>query len=125
MAKDFTKFHRCIFFFSSMLGRNATSPQPGRRRKDSNEGKESCLVSIRVRPCELNAWNFNGNSLSLQPSNLTPSPTKYAFDNIILGNNQELYSVTARNIVWSAMQGINGTILAYGQTASGIANPLT
>jgi hypothetical protein len=99
-----------------MLGKNEPpSPQPAKTRKESDK-KESTLVSIRVRPSKLNTWNFNGNSLSLKDNS-----TVYAFDNIILGDNQELYAVTARNIVWSAMQGINGTILAYGQTASGIA----
>lgn len=90
----------------------------GRARKEGGK-KDSCVVSVRVRPCELNVWNFNGNSVSLQEG----SPV-YAFDNLVLGNNQELYALAARSIVWNAMQGINGTILAYGQTASGM-HPLS
>ena len=34
-------------------------------------------------------------------------------------NNEDVYNDLAKNVVHSAMEGINGTIFAYGQTSSG------
>ncbi|KAJ3379042.1 NADH-ubiquinone oxidoreductase chain 1 [Entophlyctis sp. JEL0112] len=34
-------------------------------------------------------------------------------------DNKDLYDMTAQNTVWAAMEGMNGTVFAYGQTASG------
>ncbi|KAI8607682.1 P-loop containing nucleoside triphosphate hydrolase protein [Chytriomyces sp. MP71] len=34
-------------------------------------------------------------------------------------DNKELYESVGQNVVWAAMEGINGTVFAYGQTASG------
>jgi hypothetical protein len=34
-------------------------------------------------------------------------------------DNKALYEASAQNVVWAAMEGLNGTVFAYGQTASG------
>ncbi|KAI9357909.1 P-loop containing nucleoside triphosphate hydrolase protein, partial [Zopfochytrium polystomum] len=34
-------------------------------------------------------------------------------------DNKDLYEKAAQNVVWAAMEGMNGTVFAYGQTASG------
>ena len=44
----------------------------------------------------------------------------YRFDYVLLGSaNAPVYSAVAADVVWAAMDGLNGTIFAYGQTNSG------
>ncbi|KAJ3214113.1 hypothetical protein HK099_007017 [Clydaea vesicula] len=88
--------------------------------------KQETLVTIRLRPLsdselernQKNAWLINQNSISQQNKY---DPAVFSFDNInaFSEDNRLLYSQAAKNTVWSAMEGINGVVLAYGQTASG------
>lgn len=48
-------------------------------------------------------------------------PLKFTFDKIfdVNTNQSEVYSYAAASIIDSVIEGFNGTIFAYGQTASG------
>lgn len=48
-------------------------------------------------------------------------PLKFTFDKIfdVNTNQSEVYSYAASSIIDSVIEGFNGTIFAYGQTASG------
>ena len=76
--------------------------------------KDNCRVSIRIRPSqETSIIKWSKNSILVSTFN-------YTFDSVLEeSSNQQLYNSSARNIVDAAMKGINGTIMAYGQTASG------
>lgn len=45
---------------------------------------------------------------------------EYFYDIVQVGSdNKVVYEKAAQNVVWAAMEGLNGTVFAYGQTASG------
>jgi kinesin family protein 3/17 len=48
-------------------------------------------------------------------------PKTFTFDNVFdwTSTQNEVYSMTARDIVDGVLQGYNGTIFAYGQTGTG------
>ncbi|XP_004344350.2 cenpe protein [Capsaspora owczarzaki ATCC 30864] len=87
-------------------------------------------VTIRVRPLnsrELNGgqgqtWSLENNSIVQCNASGRPIPSSsYTFDRIFGANSKtrDVYDQVAANIVKSAMDGVNGTIFAYGQTSSG------
>jgi centromeric protein E len=51
----------------------------------------------------------------------TQAATTFTFDNIFApdAHTDELFDIVAKPIVDAAVQGVNGTIFAYGQTSSG------
>jgi hypothetical protein len=67
--------------------------------------------------------NANGRTNSRQGALAATAPedTVLAFDYVAgeTGSQQELYEQVGRPVVTSCLQGYNGTILCYGQTASG------
>jgi centromeric protein E len=85
-------------------------------------------VCVRIRPlngrevdrANLAVWSVDaGNNVCvLQKGQMVP---KYAFDAVYspAATNEDVYKQTGAPIVESAMQGINGTIFAYGVTSSG------
>jgi len=101
----------------------------------SNKGRVT--VMCRVRPfskIELShgaestvtfAPSFDGKatkSLSIQgPPNNDKGNTSYSFDAVfdMESQQQDVYQVSARPIVEAVLDGYNGTVFAYGQTASG------
>lgn len=88
-------------------------------------------VAIRVRP--LNAreravanefrysWHINQSTITQMHSNKPIAANSYTFDNIFQppSDNAAIFQTVASNVVRSAVDGINGVIFAYGQTAAG------
>ncbi|XP_020094231.1 kinesin-like protein KIN-7K, chloroplastic [Ananas comosus] len=94
--------------------------------EDTSRNGDSISVTIRFRPLserEINrgdeiAWYADGDKLVRSEYN--PS-TAYAFDRVFGPSTatRVVYDVAARPVVKAAMEGINGTVFAYGVTSSG------
>lgn len=90
---------------------------------------EGINVCIRVRPFiqrEIDAnetngddWLVNGDSNYIQST--IPGKKQMNFDRVFdnYATNGMIYDEAAKRIIDSAFEGVNGTILAYGQTSSG------
>ncbi|KAJ1271065.1 hypothetical protein BS78_06G100400 [Paspalum vaginatum] len=93
---------------------------------DAANAKENIMVTVRFRPLsprEINkgdevAWYADGDNMVRNEYN--PS-IAYAFDKVFgpATTTRHVYDVTAQHVVSGAMQGINGTVFAYGVTSSG------
>ncbi|GAB2225103.1 hypothetical protein Drorol1_Dr00005890 [Drosera rotundifolia] len=89
-------------------------------------GGESISVTVRFRPMndreyqrgDESAWYPDGDKIVRSEYNLA---TAYAFDRVFGPNatSEEVYEVAARPVVKAAMEGVNGTVFAYGVTSSG------
>ncbi|KAF5758671.1 putative plus-end-directed kinesin ATPase transcription factor C2H2 family [Helianthus annuus] len=89
-------------------------------------GGDSISVTVRFRPlsereCQRGdeiAWYADGDKLVRNEYNPV---TSYAFDRVFGSSavTQEVYEVAARPVVKTAMEGVNGTVFAYGVTSSG------
>ncbi|KAJ1551056.1 NADH-ubiquinone oxidoreductase chain 1 [Nowakowskiella sp. JEL0078] len=116
--------------------REVSSPTPPRSSSlnpAEKKGEDSCHVSVRLRPLthkeliqnDYRIWNGDEieNHIWLNEDfaeKVNRSNVEFYFDSVLLGSeNLELYNSSARNVVYAAMEGINGTVFAYGQTASG------
>ncbi|XP_044500590.1 kinesin-like protein KIN-7K, chloroplastic isoform X2 [Mangifera indica] len=88
--------------------------------------KENVTVTVRFRPLspreirqgEEVAWYADGETIVRNEHN--PS-IAYAYDRVFgpTTTTSHVYDVAAQNVVSGAMEGINGTIFAYGVTSSG------
>ncbi|CDO97002.1 unnamed protein product [Coffea canephora] len=93
---------------------------------DASRSGDSISVTIRFRPLSEReyqrgdeiAWYADGDKIVRNEYNPV---TAYAFDRVFGQNTstQEVYEVAARPVVKAAMEGINGTVFAYGVTSSG------
>ncbi|OMJ08658.1 Kinesin-related protein 4, partial [Smittium culicis] len=98
--------------------------------------KDQINVVIRVRPLNerelssidqdgnrYNTWVVNGNSISqkINTDNRSGTGLVYTFDQIYDMNvkTEDIYDGAVKDIIESTMNGINGTVFAYGQTSSG------
>ncbi|CAA0827674.1 Kinesin motor family protein [Striga hermonthica] len=107
--------------YPAMDGQLADEPMDSASRSG-----DSISVTIRFRPLndrEYNrgdeiAWYADGDKTVRNEYNLM---TSYAFDKVFgpNTNTQDVYEVAARPVVKAAMDGINGTVFAYGVTSSG------
>ncbi|KAL4555583.1 hypothetical protein LXL04_038206 [Taraxacum kok-saghyz] len=89
-------------------------------------GGDSISVTIRFRPLSEReyqrgdeiSWYADGDKLVRNEYNPV---TSYAFDRVFGPSavTQEVYEVAARPVVKTAMEGVNGTVFAYGVTSSG------
>ncbi|MFS7998555.1 putative plus-end-directed kinesin ATPase transcription factor C2H2 family [Helianthus anomalus] len=89
-------------------------------------GGDSISVTVRFRPLSEReyqrgdeiAWYADGDKLVRNKYNPV---TSYAFDRVFGSSavTQEVYEVAARPVVKTAMEGVNGTVFAYGVTSSG------
>ncbi|XP_058213223.1 kinesin-like protein KIN-7D, mitochondrial [Rhododendron vialii] len=89
-------------------------------------GGDSISVTIRFRPLSEReyqrgdeiAWYADGDKIVRNEFNLA---TAYAFDKVFGQStmSHEVYDVAARPVVKAAMEGVNGTVFAYGVTSSG------
>ncbi|KAI9182153.1 hypothetical protein LWI28_022606 [Acer negundo] len=87
---------------------------------------DSISVTIRFRPLSDReyqrgdeiAWYADGDKIVRNQYN---PATAYAFDKVFgqHSNSQEVYDVAAKPVVKAAMEGVNGTVFAYGVTSSG------
>ncbi|CAI9271665.1 unnamed protein product [Lactuca saligna] len=93
---------------------------------DSERLKENVTVTVRFRPLspreirqgEEIAWYADGETIV---RNEYTSSIAYAYDQVFgpTTTTRHLYDVAAQHVVSGAMEGINGTIFAYGVTSSG------
>ncbi|KAL3515119.1 hypothetical protein ACH5RR_022021 [Cinchona calisaya] len=93
---------------------------------DTSRSGESISVTIRFRPLSEReyqrgdeiTWYADGDKIVRNEYNPV---TTYGFDRVFGENTstQEVYEVAARPVVKAAMEGINGTVFAYGVTSSG------
>ncbi|QCE16851.1 centromeric protein E [Vigna unguiculata] len=93
---------------------------------DSSKSGDSISVTIRFRPLSEReyqrgdeiAWYADGEKIVRNEYNLA---TAYAFDRVFgpHTNSDEVYEVAAKPVVKAAMEGVNGTVFAYGVTSSG------
>lgn len=93
---------------------------------DSDKLKENVTVTVRFRPLspkeirlgEEIAWYADGETVVRSEHN--PS-IAYAYDRVFgpTTTTRHVYDVAAQHVVNGAMEGINGTIFAYGVTSSG------
>lgn len=87
---------------------------------------DSISVTIRFRPLSERefqrgdeiAWYADGDKIVRNEYN---PATAYAFDKVFGPHttSQDVYDVAAKPVVKAAMEGINGTVFAYGVTSSG------
>ncbi|KAB2066112.1 hypothetical protein ES319_A09G136800v1 [Gossypium barbadense] len=93
---------------------------------DADRSKENVTVTVRFRPLsprelrqgEEIAWYADGETIVRNEHNQT---TAYAYDRVFgpTTTTRQVYDVAAQHVVSGAMEGINGTIFAYGMTSSG------
>ncbi|KAJ3183869.1 NADH-ubiquinone oxidoreductase chain 1 [Geranomyces variabilis] len=125
--------------------RNITGffPSPGARTRSNSSatingaspvsGNDACHVTVRMRPLTESEESQNNAcvwEVSDEHNRITlnqdfadknrKTASDYFFDAVQVGSdNKDLYEDSARDVVRAAMEGINGTVFAYGQTASG------
>lgn len=90
------------------------------------DNKENVLVTVRFRPLSLReihrgdevAWYADGDTTVRSEYN---PASAYAFDRVFgpATTTRAVYDVAARQVVRGAMEGVNGTVFAYGVTSSG------
>lgn len=86
---------------------------------------DNITVSIKVRPLikrekdckQTSHWRIRGNSISPAEGNGDPFVFDHIFDETV--STRELFEKVCRPVILSTLNGINGTIFAYGQTSSG------
>ncbi|KAF1870075.1 hypothetical protein Lal_00017655 [Lupinus albus] len=93
---------------------------------DAQRAKENVTVTVRFRPLNQReiqqgdeiAWYADGETVVRNECN--PS-VAYAYDRVFgpTTTTDHVYDVAAQHVVSGAMEGINGTIFAYGVTSSG------
>ncbi|GAB2233098.1 hypothetical protein Droror1_Dr00002313 [Drosera rotundifolia] len=93
---------------------------------EEERSKESVMVTVRFRPLspreirqgEEIAWYADGETIVRNEYN---SSIAYAYDRVFgpTTTTHHVYDVAAQQVVSGAMEGINGTIFAYGVTSSG------
>ncbi|KAE8125316.1 hypothetical protein FH972_020140 [Carpinus fangiana] len=93
---------------------------------DTERSKENVTVTVRFRPLspreirqgEEIAWYADGETVVRNEHN--PS-IAYAYDRVFgpTTTTRHVYDVAAQHVISGSMEGINGTIFAYGVTSSG------
>ncbi|CAN6178867.1 unnamed protein product [Urochloa humidicola] len=93
---------------------------------DAAEAKESVTVTVRFRPLsprelrlgEEIAWYADGDTIVRSEQNQSIA---YVYDRVFgpTTTTRHVYDDAALHVVSGAMDGINGTIFAYGVTSSG------
>ncbi|KVH98445.1 Kinesin, motor domain-containing protein [Cynara cardunculus var. scolymus] len=100
------------------------------RHGDGHE--EKIFVSVRVRPlnekeiarnesCDWECVNNNTIICKNNPVERSTYPTAYTFDRVYGSDSttRQVYEEGAKRVALSALNGINSSIFAYGQTSSG------
>ncbi|KAG6548389.1 hypothetical protein Mapa_010168 [Marchantia paleacea] len=107
---------------------SAASPiTPTSERVDFlNRAKENVSVTVRFRPLNSReiqrgdevAWYADGDTTVRSEYN---AATAYAFDRVFgpATTTRGVYDIAAQHVVGGAMEGVNGTVFAYGVTSSG------
>ncbi|KAJ8563617.1 hypothetical protein K7X08_032069 [Anisodus acutangulus] len=94
--------------------------------ESSGKTKENIIVTVRFRPLNAReigkgdelAWYADGDYTVRNENN---SKIAYSFDRVFgpATTTRQVYDVAAQHVVGGAMEGINGTVFAYGVTSSG------
>ncbi|CAK9185533.1 unnamed protein product, partial [Ilex paraguariensis] len=105
---------------------STTPSTPSFDRPDSSKAKENVTVTVRFRPLSAReiskgdelAWYADGD---YTVRNEYDQNSAYGFDRVFgpATTTRHVYDVAARHVVSGAMEGINGTVFAYGVTSSG------
>jgi centromeric protein E len=115
-------------FRLSSIGNPVVQQQSDFFQRDDflSRAKENVSVTVRFRPLNHReiqrgdevAWYADGNSTVRSELCLS---TAYAFDRVFgpATTTRGVYDVAAQHVVSGAMQGVNGTVFAYGVTSSG------
>ncbi|ORY94542.1 P-loop containing nucleoside triphosphate hydrolase protein [Syncephalastrum racemosum] len=115
---------------SSMSDANFLMPSPS-STTDSKPIEENVRVLVRVRPLSdkekdnrrASACCWETGPCTIRLSNWASTartPEPFYFDAVVTSpNTDQVYSSCISDVVKSAMRGFNGTVFAYGQTASG------
>ncbi|KAI8003431.1 Kinesin-like protein KIN-7F [Camellia lanceoleosa] len=98
----------------------------------SNAHEEKILVSVRLRPLnereieknDVSDWECINNTTIIYKNSVSERsmfPTAYTFDRVFGcdSSTKQVYAEGAKEVALSAVNGINSTIFAYGQTSSG------
>ncbi|KAJ4761707.1 P-loop containing nucleoside triphosphate hydrolases superfamily protein [Rhynchospora pubera] len=111
---------------SPVSSSNNVSPPMGSMAPDLANAKENIMVTVRFRPLsarEINkgdeiAWYADGDHTVRSESNPNIA---YGFDKVFgpATTTRHVYDTAAQHVVRGAMEGINGTVFAYGVTSSG------
>ncbi|XP_010486886.1 PREDICTED: kinesin-like protein KIN-7K, chloroplastic isoform X2 [Camelina sativa] len=115
---------------SSPASSSAQSKQqffsPDSLPQSAQRSKENVTVTVRFRPLspreirqgEEVAWYADGETIVRNEHNPTIA---YAYDRVFgpTTTTRNVYDIAAHHVVNGAMEGINGTIFAYGVTSSG------
>ncbi|KAH1040434.1 hypothetical protein J1N35_042177 [Gossypium stocksii] len=93
---------------------------------ETSRSGDSISVTIRFRPLNERefqrgdeiAWYADGDKTVRNEYN---PATAYAYDRVFgpHATSQEVYEIAAKPVVQAAMEGVNGTVFAYGVTSSG------
>lgn len=100
---------------------------------------ENVKVTVRVRPLtpseerenQYGVWDVDALDCTVRLSKEFAERNKklvtdFRYDQVFMGsNNAVVYSQSVKNLVWSCMEGYNGTVFAYGQTSSGKTYTMT
>ncbi|KAJ9560023.1 hypothetical protein OSB04_005183 [Centaurea solstitialis] len=99
---------------------------------EQSSQEEKIFVSVRVRPLnekekarnESSDWECVNNTTIICKNNLTERstyPSAYTFDRVYgsESNTRQVYEEAAKRVALSALNGINSSVFAYGQTSSG------
>ncbi|CAK9259107.1 unnamed protein product [Sphagnum jensenii] len=115
-------------FRLSSIGNPFVQQQSDSFQRDDflSRAKENVSVTVRFRPLNQReiqrgdevAWYADGDSTVRSELCLS---TAYAFDRVFgpATTTRGVYDVAAQHVVSGAMQGVNGTVFAYGVTSSG------
>ena len=80
-------------------------------------------VAVRIRPLNQRERSEDHDVIMNWSDSqiVVPNSTPYLFDHIFSpeSNNDNIYSHLAKEIVDDCLNGIHGTVFAYGQTSSG------
>ncbi|KAK2078107.1 hypothetical protein QBZ16_003975 [Prototheca wickerhamii] len=91
--------------------------------------KDHVSVAVRFRPMsereyergDREVWECHGQEVGIVDADAGGMVTKFAYDHVFDGgaSNGEVFAEVASPVVAAALDGINGTIFAYGVTSSG------
>ncbi|KAF8109554.1 hypothetical protein N665_0094s0023 [Sinapis alba] len=120
------------FISSGSFGTGSPVPYPSEEllgepmEETVSSERDSISVTVRFRPLSDReyqrgdevAWYPDGDTMVRHEYNPL---TAYAFDKVFgpQANTMDVYDVAARPVVKAAMEGVNGTVFAYGVTSSG------
>ena len=109
---------------------SASTPSP-KKMADPQEKADCVRVAVRVRPLNnreksiaTNArfsWKIDESSITQCDNGKLLASNSYSFDTVFMqeSTNEQIFVKLAQPVVTSAVQGMNGVIFAYGQTAAG------